>query len=228
MAPRHLASTRTSTRRFTRALAAFGLAIPLALAACGGGDGGDEDASEAATVETDAAGADDDSTADTTADDMAAGAADTGSGTAGVEQDGGYGGAGHWSAAQLCTLNDLMTMGALFPGVEIVESTGIDDPDHSACLWDNAAIDPLDPASTLFTISQTPHTGITFDDSFETLDIPGADQAVFGETLYTDSESGMLIAVGDQLLTIEYVKGTAGAREVAELIATLWVSMQAS
>jgi hypothetical protein len=217
MTPRHLASSRTSTRRFTRALAAFGLAIPLALAACGGGDGGDEEASDAATVETDAGDA--------------AGAADAadaaGSAAAGGEQDAGFGGAGHWTAGQLCTLTDLMTMGALFPGVEVIETPGLDEVDSSVCNWDDASVDPLDPASTLFTVSQQLHNGDTFCDCFDTIEIPGSDQAVFADELYTDTMSGVLVAIGDRSLAVEYVKGTTGAREVAELIATVWVSMQA-
>jgi hypothetical protein len=51
---------------------------------------------------------------------------------------------------------------------------------------------------------------------------------VFTEELYVETLSGVLVAVGDRQLAIEFVKGAAGAREVAELVATTWVSMQGS
>lgn len=232
MTPRHQTLTNGSTparRRMTRSLAAIGLALPLALAACGGGDD-DSAADNATAVETDAAEAADTEAAETEAADTEAAAsdgagADTGMSDAG-EQDAGFGGAGHWTAGQLCTLTDLMTMGAMFPGVEVIESPGLDEADSSVCNWDDAAIDPLDPASTLFTIGQTLHNGDTFSDSFERIDIPGADQAVFAEELYTDRMSGVLVAVGDRVLSVEFVKDAAGGREVAELVASVWVSMQ--
>ena len=104
--------------------------------------------------------------------------------------------------------------------------TGIDEPDWSRCAWDDASIDPLDPASTLFGVDQRDHQGQTFDDSFETIDVPGADQAVFAETFDSDTMSVVLVAVGDQQLSLEFVKDTVGAREVAELVATTWVAMQ--
>jgi hypothetical protein len=38
----------------------------------------------------------------------------------------------------------------------------------------------------------------------------------------------VLVAVGDRQLAVEFVKGAAGAREVAELVATTWVTMQST
>lgn len=209
--------------RTLRAVVAIGLVLPLALGACGGDDGSsDERPSENRTSD-----ANDDSNDDSNADANDDSSDDSNdAGSSGGEQDAGFGGAGHWSAAQLCTLTDLATMGALFPGVDVVESTGIDEPDWSRCAWDDASIDPLDPASTLFGVDQRDHQGQTFSDSFETIDVPGADQAVFAETFDSDTMSVVLVAVGDQQLSVEFVKDTVGAREVAELVATTWVAMQ--
>ena len=58
------------------------------------------------------------------------------------------GGVGHWSALELCSLSDPDAVGALFPGTDVVEATGIDDPDWSACTWKDPDADPLAPEST--------------------------------------------------------------------------------
>lgn len=201
MTPRSLVpaspAAAPASRRRPRLLVLVGLTVPLVLAACGGED--EEAAGEEAVAVTAAAP---------------------------VEQDAGFGAAGHWTAAQLCTLSDLETMRTLYPGIDVVESTGLDEADSAVCLWDDVSIDPLDPESTLFSVAQRPHDGSTFCDCFESFELSGADQAVFAEELYTDRMSGVLVAVGDQSLAVEFVKGTTGAREVAELIAGLWISMQ--
>lgn len=211
---RHVHATRSSQvsshrSRVARA-ASVALALSLVFSACGGGDeeGADEPAEEDAGGE-------------------AAGTASGDEGGGEGEQDAGFGGDGHWTAAQLCSLADLAMMGALFPGVEVVESTGIDDPDWSHCSWKDAGIDQYDPASKLFGVSNTDHAGQQFSDSFEPLDIPGTDQAVFAEDLGDPLTSSVLVAVGDQQLTVDFAKSASGAREVAEVIATTWATLQA-
>ena len=141
------------------------------------------------------------------------------------EADGGLGAAGHWSAAQLCSLASVDDVTGLFPGVTVEEAAGIDDPDWSACLWTDKDKDILDPTGTLLTVSNRSHDGTPFSDSFEQLSIAGADQAVFVEDF--GGPSAILVAVGDQVLDLSYPKGTSGARELAERIATQWVGLQA-
>jgi hypothetical protein len=90
------------------------------------------------------------------------------------------------------------------------------------CTWKDKETGPVGPA--LFTANAANHNGDAFSDSFETLDIPGADQAV-----YTDSfggDSAVLATVGGHIIRITFVPGTPGGREVAELMATTWVILQ--
>ena len=141
------------------------------------------------------------------------------------EADGGLGAAGHWSAAQLCSLASVDDVTGLFPGVTVEEAAGIDDPDWSACLWTDKDKDILDPTGTLLTVSNRSHDGTPFSDSFEQLSIAGADQAVFIEDF--GGPSAILVAVGDQVLDLSYPQGTSGARELAERIAAQWVGLQA-
>lgn len=227
---------RSVPRSRPRAVRSLGLAAGaavLTLSACGGGD--DEGAAEPAApaeqsvtvdsapaAETVSTAAPAEAESETAAPDAAAAPV-----VAGEELDSGYGAKGPWTAAQLCTLNDLMTMGAMAPGVEIVERTGIDEPDWARCEWADASIDALDPAGTLFGISQRAHGGEALSDSFEPIEVPGADQAVFAETLDDERMSVVLTTVGDQILEIEFAKDALGARDVATLIATTWASFQA-
>ena len=141
------------------------------------------------------------------------------------EADGGLGSKGHWSAAQLCSLAAVSDVTTIFPGVNVEEAAGIDDPDWSACLWTDKDKDILDPTGTLLTVSNRSHDGTPFSDSFEQLSIAGADQAVFVEDF--GGPSAILVAVGDQVLDLSYPKGASGARELAERIATQWVGLQA-
>ena len=216
-APRSVPRPRLRARRSLGLVA--GAAV-LTLAACGGGD--DEGASESAAPAEESVAADSATAATESAESPAAPVA-----AAGEELDAGYGAKGPWTAAQLCTLNDLTTMGALFPGVEVVERTGIDDPDWARCEWADVSFEPIDSAGDLFGINQRAHGGETLSDAFESIDVPGADQAVFAETLDNDRMSVVLATVGDQILEIEFAKDALGARDVATLIATTWASFQA-
>lgn len=185
-------------------IAVFALVGSLALTACGSDDASDDAASSDAAADG------------------------GGSSAGGQEQDAGFGGDGHWTAAQLCSLADLATMGALFPGIEMVERTGIDEPDWSRCEWADATISRLSPRSDLFGVSQRDYDGHEFGDFWERFEVPGADQALFVETLDSDVTSVINVTVGDQQLEVTFVKDTAGAREVAELIATTWATTQSA
>jgi hypothetical protein len=188
-----------------RSFRACGLALVLAVGGCGSDDQG--------------AAQDSGTTSEATA--TVGSAADEAG-----EQDAGLGGAGHWTAGQLCALNDLASMSVLHPGVEVIEETGLDEADSAVCLWSDRAFDPIDSAGRLFIVSQMLHDGATFSDSFETIDVAGAEQAVFAETLYSERLSAVLVAVGDRSLSVEFVQGTDGGRELAELVASVWASMQ--
>ena len=133
------------------------------------------------------------------------------------------GGKGHWSAAQLCSLTDETAVGALFTGVDIEESPGIDDADWSACVWKDADGGAVSP--NLFTINNRDHDGAEFADSFEPLDLPGANQSVFAENF--GGTSAVLATVGDQLLEVDFEPGTVGGRELAVAIAQAWMATQA-
>ncbi len=135
------------------------------------------------------------------------------------------GAAGHWSAAQLCSLATLGEVKAIFPDTTIAEEPGIDDPDWSACIWRNTAVDLLDPASSLLTASHDPYDGSEFSESFERITVLGADQA-----LYTPDFGGepvVIVTVADQRLMIDFPADTPGARELAETMASMWATLQA-
>jgi hypothetical protein len=128
-----------------RSFRACGLALVLAVGGCGSDDQG--------------AAQDSGTTSEATA--TVGSAADEAG-----EQDAGLGGAGHWTAGQLCALNDLASMSVLHPGVEVIEETGLDEADSAVCLWSDRAFDPIDSAGRLFIVSQMLHDGATFSDSF--------------------------------------------------------------
>jgi len=132
------------------------------------------------------------------------------------------GGVGHWTADQLCSLTDEAAVGALFPGVKIRERAGIDDADWSACVWKDADGGPLD--LSLFTVSNRDHDGGEFSDSFEPLNLLGAEQSVYVEDFA--GVSAVLVAIGGQLLDISFELGTAGGRGLAVAIAEAWIATQ--
>jgi hypothetical protein len=135
------------------------------------------------------------------------------------------GGVGHWSALELCSLSDPEAVAQLFPGKNIVEATGLDDPDWSVCLYNDTDADPLAPESTLLTISTNDWDGTEFADSATPLDLEGAEQSVLFDN-FDGSDANVLVAVGDVSLSVTYDIGTDGGAELGEQIATTWLKAQ--
>lgn len=135
------------------------------------------------------------------------------------------GGIGHWSALELCALAEPADVGALFPGKTVVEATGIDDPDWSACIWKDADADPLSPESTLLAVNSNDWDGTEFADSATPLNLAGADQSVLFDN-FDGSDATVLVAVGDVSLSVAYEIGLDGGAELGEQIATTWLEAQ--
>jgi hypothetical protein len=137
------------------------------------------------------------------------------------------GGAGHWSASELCSLSDPDALADLFPDANVVENPGLDSPDSSACVYKDADLDPLSPESNLVTIGQASYEGTGFSDTAERREVPGADEAVFFAD-FDGSDASFIVTVGDQLLSVDFEIGTAGGDDFAESIVGAWVTAQSA
>jgi hypothetical protein len=137
------------------------------------------------------------------------------------------GGAGHWTASELCSLSDREAVAELFPGANVVEHPGLDSRDSSACVYKDADVDPLSPESNLVTIGQRDYEGTGFSDVAEPRDVAGADEAVFFAD-FDGSDASYIVTVDDQLLSVDFDIGTVGGDDFAESIVGAWVAVQSA
>lgn len=195
----------------------------LAMTACGG-DGDTDTVSDTGAVSATGTASDTSTAADTST------ASDTGVAavSGGEEADEGFGGDGHWTAGQLCTLADVATVSAMFSGVEVVERIVVDDATLSQCGWGDASIQWGTRAHQLLGVQSSDHRDQQLVDTvYKPIDVPGADPAAFAERTPGDERKSTLIAVvGDERLTVIFNADAAGGRDVAVLIATTWAAMQ--
>lgn len=135
------------------------------------------------------------------------------------------GGAGDWTATQLCGLMQGEGVAAVYGTTGTpVPMEDFEDPDQSICSWpDPDSTDVVPP--TLVRLVEIESTGLIVDGV--PVDVPGADEVDYRE-VWLPGEDFLVVTAGGRELTIRYTSGASAGLDLAVAAATEWATRQSA
>ncbi len=135
------------------------------------------------------------------------------------------GGAGDWTAAQLCGLMQGEGVAAVYGTTGTpVPMVDFEDADQSICSWP----DPDSTgavASTLVRLVEIESTGLIIDGV--PVEVPGADEVDYRE-VWLPGEDFLVVTAGGRELTIRYASSASAGLDLAVAAATEWATRQSA